>query len=332
VVQDPNSNAVYESLAAGPFLAGFVNLKVVNPTDFLALQKSTDIASRMIASVTRSYPDLDLTAHAEIRDIIINPMAMELANMSARAWFERCSSSISAIAQIDNASGSGISDPVASSSIKQQIARAYGLSATDVQTFISRRFDILGEQAGVTRGGATAATAPLTFFVYTKPSALLTIPLGVVTATVPDTTTSSAQFISTGSAVIDPSNPSSYYDSTNARWSVTVPGQCLTAGSVGNVGAGTIRNVTSGAPSGISVTNEIGAQGGLDQQSNADYAAMIQDALVTGVDTGSVNGITTNVLKIPGITDCMVVGASNTDMLRDWSAAIQQHTFGCVDV
>ncbi len=332
VIQDPVTNAVYESLAAGPFLCGFVNLQKVHPTDFLALQKSTDIASRLISSVTTRQPQLDLTAHAELRDVLINTFALEVANMSVRAWFERCCTSISALAQIDDANGDGISDPVASSPMKQQIASAYGLSATDVQTFISGRFDILGEQAGLLRGGSTVSTVSLTFFVYTKPASSITISNNVVCSTTPNSTTAAVQFITTGSAVIDPSNAASYYDPVNARWSITVPGQCLQSGSIGEVGAGTIRQVVSGGPSGVSVTNTLGAEGGQDQQSNADYAAMIQNRLITGVDTGSRNGLADATLQVPGVTDCLVVAANDNDMLRDWSAAIQRHTYGCVDI
>lgn len=333
VIQDPATNAVYESAAAGPFLCGFVNMKLVNPTDFLALQKSSDIASRMIAQITRAQPNLDLTAMAEIRDVIINPLALELANMSVREWFSRCASSISALAQIDDADGDGVSDPVATSTTKQQIARAYGLSQTDVQTFIDSRFDVIGNsQAGLARGGEETATAMAVFFTYSLPTAALTVPVNCLVSTLPNATTDAVQFMTTASGTIDPSNASAYYDQVNGWWGISLPVQCTTSGSAGNVGAGTIRQVVSNGPSGISVTNLTGATGGADQQANAPYAAMIQEKLITGVDTGSRNGYTVAALQVPGITDCLVVAAGDADMLRDWSSLVEEHTYGCVDV
>ena len=333
LMQDPVTNQVYESQDAGPFLCGFVNLKKVNPTDFLALQQSSDIATRLITEVTRRRPDLDLTARAEIRDLIINPLSLELANMSVREWFSRCAISISAISQIDDANGDGISDPVASSAVKQQIARAYGLSATAVQTFIDGRFDILGEQAGVERGGATAAVVPLTFYVYSLPTSLITIPAGIICSTLPNgVDTAAVSFVTQGSATIDPTNASAYYSPSFGWWGVTVPAQAQVAGAASTVGAETIRQVSTGGPSGISVINLTASYDGTDEQANADYAAMIQNRLVAGKDSGTRNGYWNTTMSIPGITNALVVAAGDLDMLRDWSSIIARHTYGCVDI
>ena len=130
VIQDPTTNIVYESVQNGPLLCGYVNLKVANPTDFPVLQRKEDIAGRLIAQINKQLPDLDLSPRSEVRDIFIDPFSIELANMSVREWFARVSTSISAISQVDNVSGNGISDPFQSSPYKQQIARAYGLVAT----------------------------------------------------------------------------------------------------------------------------------------------------------------------------------------------------------
>jgi len=333
LVQDTTTNLVYESQAAGPFTGAFVDLKKVNPTDFLALQRSPDIAARMIGEITRRRPDLDLTAHAEIRDIIINPIAMEIASMSTREWFSRICRSISALAQFDNVSGDGTSDPYDSSPFKQQIARAFGLSSTAVQTFIDGRFDILGESAGVTRGGATAAVVPLTFYTYSLPTSPLSVPLNVICSTEPDTTgTAATTFITRGSATISPDSASAAYDPVNGWWAVTVPGEAVTAGSVGQVGEGTINQISGGTASGLSVTNLTASRGGQDSQTNADYAAMIQNRQVAGKDTGSRNGYWNTAMQVPGVSDAFVVASGDVDMLRDWSTVMGKHTFGTVDI
>ena len=69
--------------------------------------------------------------------MFIDPFSIELASMSVREWFARVSESISAISQVDNVSGNGVSDPFQSSPYKQQIARAFGLSAISTQTPVS---------------------------------------------------------------------------------------------------------------------------------------------------------------------------------------------------
>src|SRR5208337_2161806 len=198
VIQEPATNTVYESVQNGPLTCGFVNLKLVSPTDFPVLQRKEDIAARLVANITRQRPTLDLSPRSEIRDIFVDPFSIEAANMSVREWFARVSTSISAISQVDCTTGTGVSDPFQSSPYKQQIARAYGLSAVNTQSLINAQFDLLGEQAGLTRLGATQSTVVLTFYTYTRPTSSITIPEGAVVATSPDSNTSSQNFITQG--------------------------------------------------------------------------------------------------------------------------------------
>jgi len=332
VIQDPQTNIVYESQQIGPVTCGFVNLKVVSPTDFLALQRKEDIAGRLISQVTRLYPNLDLTPRSEARDLFIDPFATELSNMSVREWFSRISASVSALSQIDNTTGNGISDPFNQSPVKQQLSRAYGLNAADTQTLIDNSFNTLGEQAGVTRGGATQSTVTLTFYTYVRPTQSLTIPIGVIVSTVPDTETPALNFLITSSATLDTNVVDSFYDPVNGWWSLRVAAQCQTAGSIGNVGAGTIRQVLAGAPAGWNVTNLTAAGFGIDIQINSSFAAQIQDRVVTGVDSGTRNGYLVAARSTPGIIGALVVAAGDLEMLRDWDPIRQKHVFGTVDI
>lgn len=332
VIQDPNTNAVFESQQNGPITCGFVNLHVVAPTDFLALQRKEDIAGRMISQITRIFPDLDLTPRSETRDIVIDPVSLELANMSVREWFSRVSSSISAISQLDDADGDGFSDPFDQSPMKQQIARAYGLSAADTQSLVDKQFDILGEQAGVTRGGATASVVTLTFFSFVKPTTTVVFPIGIQCATVPDAQTPALNFTTRASATIDPTSAQSFFNPEFGWYQVQVPAECGTDGSIGNVGAGTIRSVTSGAPNGWSVTNLVPADFGQDEQINSQFASNIQDSLVAGKDSGTRFGYLKAARATPGVVDARVVAAGDLEMLRDWDPIRQKHVFGTVDI
>ena len=318
VIQDPVTNIMYESIDNGPLLAGFVNLKLAAPTDFPVLQRKEDIAGRLIAQINKQLPNLDLSPHSEIRDIFIDPFSIEVANMSVREWFSRVSESISAISQVDNTSGNGISDPFQSSPYKQQIARAYGLSPQNTQNLINEQFDLLGEAAGLTRLGSTQSTVVLTFYTYQKPQSSITIPESATVSTQPDSQTTQLTFVTQGQGTIDITNLNSFYNSQTGWWGVSVPAQCTQPGSVGNVGAGTIQQTTTQIPTGISVTNLVGANFGQDQESNSAFAARIQAKNPTGIDSSSANGYLVTALSTPGIISAQVVAAGDLEMLRDW--------------
>ena len=307
-------------------------MKVVNPTDFPVLQRKEDIAGRLIAQINRQRPDLDLSPRSEIRDTVVDPVALELSNMSVREWFARVSTSISAISQVDDANGDGVSDPFSSSPQKQQIARAYGLNATNTQNLIDTQFNLLGEQAGLTRNGSTTATGILTFYTFVQPTQDIVIPENATVATVSDSSTPAVSFITRGSAILDVANLASFYNPVQGWWAVTVPAEAATSGSIGNVGAGTIRQVVNNVPGGVNVTNTTAFAFGTDIESNASFAARIQLRNVTGVDTGTRHGYTGTALETPGIVAVQVVAAGDVDMLRDWDPIRQKHVFGCVDI
>jgi len=332
VIQDPGSGTVYESQQSGPLQCGYVNLKLANPTDFPYLQRKEDIAGRLIAQINKQQPDLDLSPRSEIRDVVVDPIALELSQMSVREWFARDSTSISAISQIDDANGDGVSDPFNSSQYKQQIARAFGLNAQNTQNLIDTQFNLLGEAAGLTRNGATTATGILTFYVYTPPTADIVIPENATVATVADANTPALNFLTRGSAVLDVANLASFYNPVQGWWAITVPAECSTAGSIGNVGAGTIRQVVNGLPAGVNVTNTTAFAFGTDIESNSSFAARIQLKNVTGVDTGTRHGYEGTALATPGIIAVQVVAAGDVDMLRDWDPIRQKHVFGTVDI
>jgi hypothetical protein len=98
------------------------------------------------------------------------------------------------------------------------------------------------------------------------------------------------------------------------------------------VGAGTINNIGTGAPSGWYCTNLTAAAFGQDDEINSSFAARILIRLDTGVDSGTRNGYRTTALATPGIVDAIVVAAGDTEMLRDWDPIRQKHVYGCVDI
>ena len=333
VIQDPSSNHIYESNFNGPFTCGFVDLRQVSPTDFLTVQQKEEVALRLITSTTQNYPDLDLSPRSELRDVLIDPVALEISEQSVREWFARVSSSITAIATLDDYDGDGFSDPLVTNPYKPIIANAWNLGETDIQTLIDKQFDILGERAGLVRGGATTSTVMVTIYTYSKPTSRLSIDAATTQASsVADADTASLTFYCRGSITIDPASADALYDPIKGWWSVTLPFECSVAGSIGNVGVAAIRQPVSGTPSGWLCTNLTPALFGSDGELNAKYAERIKDRLVVGVDSGRRLGYLNIARAIPGVIAANVVSSGDLEMLRDWDDVRKKHTYGTVDV
>lgn len=332
LIQDPDTKHIYESRFNGPFKAGFVDLRRVNLTDFLALQDQNDIASRMISNILTTNPDIDLSARSELRDLIIDPVAIEFSNASIREWFNRFSCSISALDEFDDNDGDGISDPLESSSLKQSVQVAFGIAPDNFQSFVDIQFDVLGEQAGVSRLPATTSKGSILIYSLTKPTQRQEVLLGGLVGTVRDSETPAVTFILRGSTVIDPAIADTYFNADTNRWEIAIPIEAQNAGSIGNVGAGAIKRVIAGIPSGWQVTNNSATDFGFDTETNSNYAARISDKQVVGVDTGSKLGLLNIARSTPGVVSATVVASGESEMLRDWDPTRQKHVFGTVDV
>lgn len=332
VVQDPDTKQIYESQYNGPIKCGYVDLKRVSPTDFLALQNQEDIATRIVSIINNTNPDLDLSPRSEIRDLVVDPVSAELSNASIRVWFDEISRSISALDQIDDANNDGISDPVDTSDIKQSIASAFSISLDSVQSYIDSQFDIIADRVGVPRLGAKTALGTLKVYTTRKPTQRDEVLVNGLVSTVKDEQTPAVNFILRGSAVIDPNNADSIFNPAKNRWEVSIPIEADTAGSIGNVGAGTIRRVISGIPSGWQITNDAPTDYGWDQETNSNLAARIMDRMIVGVDSGTKMGLKSISKTVPGVLDVKVVGANDPEMLRDWDPVRNKHVYGSVDI
>ena len=332
VVQNINDNHIYESNYSGPFTCGFVDLRQVKPTDFPYVQTKEAIATRLINATTLDYPDLDLSPRSELRDVLIDPVAIEIANQSVREWFARISSSISALATFDDYNGDGFSDSFTESPWKSMVANAWNLSSTDFQTFVNKQFDILGERAGVTRGSAQSAIAQVTFYTYIKPTATVTIDTTAIVGSLGDSQNPALNFDCRGAQTIDAGSLDHLYDPTNNWWAVTLPCECESTGSAGNIGSRTIVTAISGVPANWLVTNLTPADYGTDGESNAKFAERIKNRLVIGIDSGRRLGYWNTAMTTPGIVNASVVSSGDVEMLRDWYPQANRHLYGCVDV
>jgi hypothetical protein len=333
MVQDPDTQQVYESVASGPFTCSFVNLSQVSPADFPPTTQPEQIAGGIIGLIAQEYGGLDQSPRSETRDLQVDPFALELSNATIRSWFTRVSSSLSALVAIDDANGDGVSDPAAASQVKQAIARAFRVTDAQVQVLIDNQFNVQAEPAGITRLGPQAAIIPVTFYVQSAPKDRITVQLGSIVATVPDATTASATYTTLESGMLDPANLNAYWIPALSGWGFTLNCQCTMPGSLGSVGAGTIRTVISGASAAMLCSNLTTATlPGQDQETNAALAARVQQKRVTGIDSGTAGGYYSTAMACAGVIGAAVVQAGDLEMLRDWDPLRLRHTFGCVDI
>ena len=332
IIQDPDTHHVHESYAAGPFRCSFVDLRTVAPTDFPAGMTPEEIAVQIVKRMSPNYPGLDLSPRSEVRDTLVDPVALELANASTREWFSRISSSVDALIGVDDTDGDGVSDDPAANDYKQAIAKAFRLSDDQVQALVDSRFDALGANYGVPRGGSEAAMVDVLVYVLQKPTKRITISEGALVNTLPDDDTPSVTFQALGSAVIDPSAADSFYLPDMAAWGVTIPCLCTSAGDIGNVGSGTVCTPVSGFSQTVLCTNPSAADFGLDAESNHNYASRIKIKQVVGVDTGRTSGYEEEARKAYGVVSVRAVPSGRLEMLRDWDPLRQKHIFGTVDV
>ena len=333
VVQDLSTFQVYESSAAGPLRCAFVNLRTVSPADFPPISQPEQIATDIVRQQALRRGDLDLSPRSELRDLQIDPFALELANATVRNWFTRVSSSLSALVQIDDLDGDGISDPPATSPYKQTLARAFRLTDEQVQAVIDNAFNVQAEQAGVPRGGPQAAIVPVTFYVKDKPTERMTVGLNTLVSTMPDSDVASVTYSSLTSATIDPDNLEAYWIPSVNGWGVTIACQATVTGSVGSVGAGAIQTIISGTSAAMKCINLRRPDfDGTDTERNTDLATRIFIRRETGIDAGRVDGYVSTARRIPGVVDVQAVQSGDLEMLRDWDPVRNRHTYGCVDV
>lgn len=86
----------------------------------------------------------------------------------------------------------------------------------------------------------------------------------------------------------------------------TVNVQCLTAGDVGNIGAGSITVMPVTIPGIISVTNEAAASGGYAEESDNDLRQRYYDALLMPVTSGNIYHYMKWAKEITGVGDAKI--------------------------
>lgn len=319
----------YDSVTATEYESSFSQEVVANPIDVRISTTSIPAVSRQeilqnaIASIYRKDKDILVQPGAVIRDTFLDPFSTEAERVRFLLDFIYRASSFDTLLEIDDPAGNGVSIPPSQSVYKIALAKAlYLANVATVQTVIDGAFDKLAANFGVTRQPGKRAVGEVRFYTSTRPTTSLQIPLGRTISS------GSVQFRTSRVAEIPLDRLASFYNPSTNQYSITVPAQAVNAGSAGNVGP---RQVTSGAPFGLSVTNDNYFFGGTNAQSNAELAAIARGAL-SAVDTGTTQGYAQVAAGVPGLIQARVVEAGNPLMQRDYDPDTKTHIGGKVDV
>jgi Baseplate J-like protein len=290
------------------------------------------IITDYMTAVLRVNSDISLVPGSVTRDIDIDPFASEAERIWFLLDFVHRSQSFLTLLALDNVSGSGDSDPVATSAYKQALKAALGLkSDTSVQGLIDQQFDKLAGNVNKPRLGGRQSVGTLTLYTAARPSKDIQIPAGSYAVSTADSTTgvSSQRFRIAGSYTLPTVNAEAFYNFDARRYEIKVSIIAEQAGSAGNVPAGSIKTLVG--VSGLQAINGSSTVFGDDQETNADLAARALLGFAS-VDTGTESGYAATAAAKIGVIRHKIVKSGDALMMRDYDDVRHKHIGGKVDV
>jgi len=345
-VSVPDSNPLYY-VVTGIYFDPTTNTEVETPysqeilgTPLVIDTTIRDLPGRTQAQIVTDYVTAVLRVNAEIslipgsvsRDVDIDPFASEAERIWFLTDFVHRSQSFLTLLAIDNVSGNGMSDPVASSAYKQALKAALGYTSdSSVQSLIDQQFDKLAADVNTFRLPGRSSVGNLTLYTSTRPSKDITVPAGSFAMSTADVSTgvTAQRYSIGGSFVMSAANADSYYNFDDKWYELRVPIVAELAGSAGNVPTKAIQTLVG--ISGLQAINKAATVWGDDQESNADLASRAMLAFAS-VDTGTETGYAaTSAAKI-GVIRTKIVKSGDTLMMRDYDDVRGKHIGGKVDV
>ena len=282
-------------------------IQVTNTTLSLPVVGRDQMATDMIQSIFLSQPNIAIQAGSVVRDIIIDPFLSEMERVRFLLDFCYRSSSFSGLLSIDDPLNEGSSISVVESQYKTVLTQALFVQEDEVQVFIDSAFEKLASNFGVRRSIGKQATGEVSFFTTNAPSSSISIPAGTVLSS------STTNFITTLSVVLNVDQLSQYYNPTTKKYSIVVPVQARDAGVSGNL---TSDQITKGSPFGLKVTNQAPTFGGTDTETNSELASRAISVL-SSVDISTKAGLERVSREISGIINSFVVDSESPYMQRD---------------
>lgn len=326
---DPVLNTEIESAYSQEVLGG--PLVIDTTIRDLPGRTQDQIVYDYLDQVTRTNDEISLIPGSTTRDVM-DPFTSE----AERIWFlldyvHRSGSFLTLLA-VDDINGTGQSDDVAASAYKQALKAALGLQSNSaVQSLIDQQFDKLASNVGKTRLTGRQAVGTLTLYTKTRPTMDLTVPAGSFATSTADSTTgvTSQRFRIGGSFTLPAATADAYYNFNERRYELRVQIVAESAGSAGNVPAGTIKTLVG--IGGLLAVNESATVFGDDQESNADLAARSMLGF-SAVDTGTESGYANTAASKIGVLQRKIIKSGDPLMMRDYDDIRKKHSGGKVDV
>jgi hypothetical protein len=295
----------------------------------ISIRDAGTVAQDYINEIQKSNPTLALIPGSTEREVHIEPFSNEIQKAYFLADFVHRAKSFPALLAIDDPNLTGTSVPVAQSQYKQALQTALSINdATATQALIDGAFDSLAANFGKTRAGPKASSVTQTFFTTVKPTQDLVVNQGAVVSS--SSNPSAPRFTSKAIVTMFVSRIQSYYNPVLRRYEITSQMVADAPGSVGNLPAGSLDTVSSGA-AGFQTTNVFSSDFGTDLESNLGLA---QDAMraIPSVDTGTEGGYNNTSIGNVGALDVSIVKSGDPEMMRDYDPIRQKHIGGKVDI
>lgn len=327
---DPTTNTEVET----PFSQEVLGAPLVIDTSVRDLpgRNQTQIVTDYVTAVQRVNTEISLIPGSTTRDINIDPFASEAERIWFLIDFVHRSQSFLTLLAIDNVSGSGDSDAVASSAYKQALKAAVGFTNDDaVQALIDQQFDKLAANDNTFRLPGRPSVGQVVIYTATRPSTDIVIPAGSFVTSDADPTTGipSQRYRIGGSFVLPAANADAFFNFNTKRFEITADIVAESIGGAGNRPANTINAIQGVA--GMSVTNTEATVFGDDRETNADLAARAIIGFAS-VDTGTEGGYAATAAAEIGVIKAKIVKSGDALMMRDYDPVRAKHIGGKVDI
>ncbi len=294
----------------------------------IRIREQSLVVRDYIMEVNESQPTLALIPASTVREVHIEPFGNEVQKAYFLMDFVHRSKSFAALLQIDDPNMTGTSVLVESSGYKTNLKASLSLASDSaVQSLIDGAFDSLAANFGVPRQGRRPAQVRQTFFTTTRPTRDLVVSQGAIISSSRNST--APRFVANGSVSILAENAQAYFNPSTRRYEVTVQMIAETPGSSGNVPAGDLDTVVSGAD-GLQTVNPFAAAFGRDRQSNLELAETASRKLYS-LDAGTEGGYEMTAVGTPGLLEVRIVKSGDPDMMRDYDPVRHKHIGGKVD-
>ncbi len=293
------------------------------------IRSQATVSQDYISAIQTTNPTLSLIPGSTVREVHIDPFANEIQKAYFLMDFIHRAQSFPALLAIDDPGLTGTSVLVANSQYKQNLKTALTVfDDTTVQTIINSAFDSLAANYNVTRSGPRASTVLQTFYTTNVPTKDLIVTQGAVVSS--STVSTAPTFVANGQVTLSSANAQAYYNPQTKRYEIQVQLTAQTPGSAGNVPAGALDTIQSGA-NGLQTINTTSADFGQDQESNLGVSEDAMNSL-SSLDTGTAGGYQRIALGISGVLQCNVVLSGDPFMQRDYDPVRMKHIGGKVDV